>query len=214
MTRAAVLLAGAALVRLIVAPAPAQGPLDGRASITDSLLAAGDSALEEKASRGRPFEPDETIDPNVAGEIELDRLPGIGPARALQIVREREESGPFASVEDLVRVPGIGAASIERIRPFLRIASPVATAVATRTPSFTVGGEGRKSPVVGRPFDLNLATESQLRELPGIGPVTADRIVAYRDEHGGFQKTEELMEVAGIGARTFARIAPLVTVRR
>ncbi len=201
------------MVRFIVAPAPAEGPLEGRDSIADSLLAAGDSALEDKERRSRPFEPGEKIDPNVADEVELDRLPGVGASRALRIVQEREENGPFASVDDLARVSGIGAASVERLRPFLRVDPSGRIGVSARasSPATVVAADDY---AVGGPVDLNRATESQLRELPGIGPVTADRIVAYRDEHGGFRTTEELMDVSGIGAKMFARIAPMVTVRR
>ncbi|MFK5632985.1 MULTISPECIES: helix-hairpin-helix domain-containing protein [unclassified Ornithinimicrobium] len=62
------------------------------------------------------------------------------------------------------------------------------------------------------PLDLNLADQAQLEELPGIGPVTAGRILAWRDEHGRFSSVEELMEVTGIGERTFAQLEPVVSV--
>ncbi len=218
MTRAGLLLAGAALVRFIVSPAPAERPLEGRDSIADSLLVAGDSALEEKARRGRPFEPGETIDPNVAGDVELDRLPGVGAARALRIVQEREENGPFASVEDLARVPGIGPASVERLRPFLRIDRAGGGVISAWTSASALAAPPGVAPRSGRRarglIDLNRATASQLRELPGVGPVIAGRIVAYRDEHGGFRTAEGLMEVSGIGPGIFERIAPMITVNR
>lgn len=61
-------------------------------------------------------------------------------------------------------------------------------------------------------LDLNAADQAQLEELPGIGPVTAGRILAWRDEHGRFSSVEELMEVSGIGERTFAQLEPVVSV--
>jgi competence protein ComEA len=61
-------------------------------------------------------------------------------------------------------------------------------------------------------LDLNAANQAQLEELPGIGPVTAGRILAWRDEHERFSTVEELMEVSGIGERTFAQLEPVVTV--
>jgi competence protein ComEA len=60
--------------------------------------------------------------------------------------------------------------------------------------------------------DLNTATATQLDSLPGIGPVTAERILAWRTEHGSFRRVEELQEVEGIGPKTYADIAPHVRV--
>ncbi|WP_375432967.1 helix-hairpin-helix domain-containing protein [uncultured Friedmanniella sp.] len=62
------------------------------------------------------------------------------------------------------------------------------------------------------PLDLNAATEPQLEELPGVGPVTAGKIIAWRAEHGRFSRVEELREVDGIGPKTYAEIAPHVRV--
>ncbi len=212
MTRAGLLLAGAALIRLLAAPPPAEAPLAGRDSIADSLVAAGDSAIEDKERRSRPFEPGETIDPNIAGEEDLDRLPGVGAARAARIVQERKENGPFGSVEDLARVSGIGPASIDRLRSFLRV-SAGAGGIVRRT-ARAPDAPNREARQPGTPVNLNRATASELRQLPGIGPVTADRIVAHREQHGPFRAPEDLIQVSGIGPRTLERLAPLITVRR
>jgi competence protein ComEA len=60
------------------------------------------------------------IDPNSAPQEDLELLPGIGPSLAQRIIADREARGPFADPEALVRVPGIGAALVERLRPHLR----------------------------------------------------------------------------------------------
>ncbi len=61
-------------------------------------------------------------------------------------------------------------------------------------------------------LDLNRADVAMLRQLPGIGAVLADRILAFREARGGFTSTDELRQVAGIGPKRFERLAPLVRV--
>lgn len=62
------------------------------------------------------------------------------------------------------------------------------------------------------PVNLNTATMGQLETVPGIGPVTAQRIVDYRQQNSGFKKIEELMNVRGIGEVSFLKLRSLVTV--
>jgi len=59
--------------------------------------------------------------------------------------------------------------------------------------------------------DLNEATAQQLANLHGIGPVLADRIVAYREEHGRFEVVEDLLDVPGIGEAKLALLRPGVS---
>ena len=60
-------------------------------------------------------------------------------------------------------------------------------------------------------INLNTATIDQLMTLPGIGQKTAERILEYRTKSGGFKKIEELMNVKGIGEKSFLKIKPLVS---
>lgn len=60
--------------------------------------------------------------------------------------------------------------------------------------------------------NINTATAAELAFLPGIGPKAAERIIAYREEHGPFKKTTDLMQVKGIGDRTYERLSPYLTV--
>ena len=62
------------------------------------------------------------------------------------------------------------------------------------------------------PVNLNTATAGQLEALPGIGARTAARIVEYRQKNGPFKKTEDLMNVRGIGEKSFLRLKPMLTV--
>ncbi|MEX0788464.1 MAG: ComEA family DNA-binding protein [Anaerolineales bacterium] len=58
---------------------------------------------------------------NSATATELETLPGIGPVLASNIIAYREAHGPFARIEDLLRVPGIGQAKLDQIQPFLQV---------------------------------------------------------------------------------------------
>ena len=61
-------------------------------------------------------------------------------------------------------------------------------------------------------INLNSATVEQLEALPGIGPKTAQLIVEYRQKSGGFKKVEELMNVKGIGEKSFLKLKPMLVV--
>jgi competence protein ComEA len=62
------------------------------------------------------------------------------------------------------------------------------------------------------PINLNTATAAQLETLPGIGKSTAERILEYRQKNGSFKKVEDLMNVRGVGEKSFLKLKPLVTV--
>jgi competence protein ComEA len=74
------------------------------------------------------------------------------------------------------------------------------------------GGGAGTGPAAKGALDLNRASQSQLEELPEVGPVTAEAILAWRQEHGRFTRIEELQEVDGIGPKTYAQLAPHVRV--
>ena len=61
-------------------------------------------------------------------------------------------------------------------------------------------------------INLNTATAIQIATLPGIGPKTADLIVQYRQKNGSFKKVEEIMNVRGIGEKTFLKLKSRITV--
>jgi len=73
------------------------------------------------------------------------------------------------------------------------------------------GGSG-SSGGAGIKVNINTASEAELETLPGIGPVTAGKIIAWRTDHGRFSTVDELQEVSGIGPKTMAQLEPYVTV--
>ncbi|PIE53955.1 MAG: competence protein ComEA [Dethiosulfovibrio peptidovorans] len=70
-----------------------------------------------------------------------------------------------------------------------------------------------EQPITSRPVNLNQADKTDLMALPGVGPVTAGRILDYRRKEGAFRSVDELLKVRGIGPRKLEVLRPLVTVR-
>lgn len=74
------------------------------------------------------------------------------------------------------------------------------------------GGAGGSGTGSGQLVDLNTAGQTELEELPGVGPVMAGKILAWRTENGRFSRVEELQEIDGVGPKTYAKLAPLCRV--
>lgn len=74
------------------------------------------------------------------------------------------------------------------------------------------GASGGTGDATGGKVNLNTATQAQLETLPGVGPVLAQRILAYREQHGGFRSVGDLRRVDGIGDSRYEQLKDLVTV--
>jgi competence protein ComEA len=78
---------------------------------------AGDTGINPGVNLGAPL----LVDLNQATVAELDQLPGVGPSTARAIIDHRTRNGPFASVDDLLAVRGIGHAKLAELKPFVRV---------------------------------------------------------------------------------------------
>jgi competence protein ComEA len=89
------------------------------------------------------------------------------------------------------------------------LAAPVtAFAAAQAAQAATEASDAGRASIV----NLNTASAAQLEGLPGIGAKTAQRILEYRQKSGGFKKIEDLMNVKGIGEKSFLKLKPHITV--
>ena len=84
--------------------------------------------------------------------------------------------------------------------------------VPTKAPNKSVSSQTDVPALQNGRFDINTATISQLQELPGIGEITAQSIIDYRNEHGPFQQIEDLLNVKGIGETRFNEIKDYICV--
>ncbi|HET7430628.1 MAG TPA: ComEA family DNA-binding protein [Nocardioides sp.] len=124
---------------------------------------------------------------------------------------------PGARVVDAIRAaggarPGVDLSSLNLARV---LGDGEQVVVGSTTPALPAGAPS-SLPSTGAPVtglvDLNTADQTALESLPEVGPVTAQAILAWRSEHGGFTSVEQLLDVDGIGDATLAQLTPYVTV--
>ncbi len=200
-------LAVGGLLRLHAAPRaaePSATPLTG--GVIQSLPRVGGDDHGGALGSGGPAAMTGEIAVDVVGRVHrpgLVRLPA--GSRVMDAIAAAGGTAPGAELEavNLARKVVDG----EQIR-VPRHGEPVATQADV------AGGAGVQSGVAGGPgglLDLNTATAEQLDTLPGVGEVTAQRIIAYRDAHP-FTSIDDLRQVTGIGDRRFEVLKDLVTV--
>ena len=101
-------------------------------------------------------------------------------------------------------------------RLMFAVAIAIATLIVSPSSSWAQAAKGRGAAkakaTATDPINLNAATAAQLQTLPGVGASAAQRILDYRQKNGSFKKIEELMNVKGIGEKSFLKLKPLITV--
>ena len=90
------------------------------------------------------------------------------------------------------------------------VATGLALAMAALLVSGTAMAAGKPAPTAK--VNINTASIEQLTTLPGVGPKLAARIVEYRQKSGTFRSTQELINVKGVGEKSFAKIEPWLSV--
>ena len=172
----------------------------------------------------------------VAGVVVLRARPRVTPVAAPVLQKAPVTAKPSAAPQLVVDVVGkVRRPGLQRLPPGSRVADAVAAAGGIRPGADTsglnlarklvdgeqivVGAPAVKPPTPGDaaaeaagPLNLNTATLADIEKLSGVGPVLAQRIVAWRDANGAFTAVEQLREVEGIGERKFASLSSQVTV--
>ncbi|HET9507190.1 MAG TPA: helix-hairpin-helix domain-containing protein [Gaiellaceae bacterium] len=167
----------------------------------------------------------------VAGKL----LGGAGAASAEPPAALVQASAPAAAklvvhVAGAVRQPGLyelpegsrvsdavaraGGATAKADTAAVNLAAPLADGIQVLIPS-RVAGRARAAAgsegAPGRRVSLSSATLADLEALPGIGPVTAQKILDYRAQHGGFSSVDDLDAISGIGPARIEQLRELVT---
>lgn len=165
--------------------------------------AAHPAVAAPTASPATPSPTPTTLVVDVAGKV---RHPGVvsldSGARVIDAIKEAGGLRPGAKTGTLNLA--------RRVVDGEQILVGIKATPSAAPPADPSGSPGATVP--GAPIDLNAATVAQLDQLPGVGPVLAQRIVDYRTQHSGFRSVEELRQVSGIGDAKFADLKGLVRV--
>jgi competence protein ComEA len=209
------LLAALVAVVLTVRAAPSSVPISAAPTFSGAAPAPSAGGAGLTAPAGRPLPSASALAEivvDVAGKV---RNPGVVSVPA------------GGRVADAIRraggvLPGTDTSALSLARKvtdgeqILVTGEPGPAPAAVPAPGGTSGGSaapsGAADPAAAGPLDLNTATPAQLEELPGVGPVLAERIVAFRTEHNGFSAVDQLAEIKGLGGKTGQELMGLVRV--
>lgn len=180
--------------------------LVGAATVAVALVAGVPGGRVPVATSGTEAAlPTGTVVVHVSGAV---RVPGVVTlADGARVADALAAAGGATDVADL---GGLNLARVLVDGEQVRVTDTVVGVDGERIPTGAAEERGARD-ADGR-LDLNRASRAELEELPGIGPVLADRIVAWREREGPFREIGGLREVPGIGERTFQTLAPSLVV--
>lgn len=165
------------------------------------------------------------IDINKATAEELEEVDGIGSVISGMIIEYRASNGGIGDIGELTVIDGIGDDTIDKLgryffvdtEDYTKFTEPATTTAAkkttakqtttaaaatTTTTTTTTSAKAQTEREVVFPIDINKVTYDELIMIPGIGDVTANRILAFREHSGRISNMEQLLEIDGIGEAT------------
>jgi DNA uptake protein ComE-like DNA-binding protein len=144
---------------------------------------------EERKQPLKPAFIHSPVDINLADSMAFERLPGIGPKLAARIIHFRNKLGGFYSIDQVAETYALPDSTFQHIKPFLKMESP-----------------GIKQ------IDINIADSRQLHNHPYINWNLANAIIQYRQQHGKFKETVDLLQIEIISPEIFKRLSPYLLV--
>jgi competence protein ComEA len=187
---------------MVAGAQPATTPTTGEVSTLLAQPTAPDLATEDRVALTIPSEPTFAI-VYISGAVkrpDVYRLPAD------------------ARVKDVVLAAG--GLSADAASEQINLAAPISDAQHIHVPrqgEQPASAGGTSSPATAAAnssglTNLNTANQAELEDLPGIGAILAERIIAYREANGPFTRIEDLRKVSGIGEKLFERLSVLVVV--
>jgi competence protein ComEA len=179
------------------------------------LIAALFVAGRFLADAGSASESGSSAEPGAAGELRAEPTPRL----VVHVVGAVRRPGLYrladgARIADALR--RAGGATRRADLSLVNLAAPVSdgtqVVVPRRAPPApaSAGQGGGDLGAAAGPVHLNTATVEQLDELPGVGPVTAQKIIEYREQHGAFSSVDDLDAIPGIGPARLEQLRELV----
>ncbi len=159
--------------------------------------------------------------PQLAAPLRVSERPPARPVLVVHVVGAVRRPGLFRLRDDARVADAVaraGGATRRADLSALNLAAPLVDGIQVLVPRRVAAGVSPDDPGAagavgagGRRLSLATATAEELDELPGVGPVTAQKILDYRAEHGPFGSVDELDAVPGIGPARIEQLRELVT---
>ncbi|UQX12720.1 ComEA family DNA-binding protein [Candidatus Mycobacterium methanotrophicum] len=175
------------------------------------------ASASRRPSSSQPATPSQPVVVSVVGLVHTPGLvtlaPGARIADALKAAGGATDGADTIGL-NMARQVGDGEQIVVGIAPVKGQPPVLGSSVSSGSAALgTPGPPSRQDkPAREQPVNLNTATVQQLDALPGVGPVTAAAIVAWRDANGKFTSVDQLAEVDGIGPARLEKLRPLVRV--